>query len=396
MIEYKTAGESHGKGYNVIISGIPAGLELQTSDIDFHLARRQTGYGRGARMKTIEKDHVRIISGVRWGETIGSPVSFFIENKDWENWGSIMSEKAEDRSEEFRLTKPRPGHADLPGLIKYGREDLRDVLERASARETVARVAAGSVCIKLLSELGIRIHSFTKEIGGIRGKAVRYDYDDVVKKTASSAVRCLDKEAEKEMIKAIDKAKEEGDTLGGVFTVVVWGLPPGFGSYDVWEHRLDGRFAKALMSVPAVKGVEIGRGFRMATLPGSKVHDPIYYDEKLSFYRKTNNAGGVEGGVSNGMPVFIRAAIKPIPSLMKPLKSADIKTKENTDAQIVRSDVCVVPAAGVIGEAVIAVETANAVMEKLGGDCMEDLLMNFKTYCERIREYWRPASQKNL
>ncbi|PIX14694.1 MAG: chorismate synthase, partial [Elusimicrobia bacterium CG_4_8_14_3_um_filter_50_9] len=195
MIEYKTAGESHGKGYNVIISGIPAGLELQTSDIDFHLARRQTGYGRGARMKTIEKDHVRIISGVRWGETIGSPVSFFIENKDWENWGSIMSEKAEDRSEEFRLTKPRPGHADLPGLIKYGREDLRDVLERASARETVARVAAGSVCIKLLSELGIRIHSFTKEIGGIRGKAVRYDYDDVVKKTASSAVRCLDKEA---------------------------------------------------------------------------------------------------------------------------------------------------------------------------------------------------------
>ncbi|MEA2081229.1 MAG: chorismate synthase, partial [Elusimicrobiota bacterium] len=391
MIEYKTAGESHGKGYNVVISGVPAGLELQSSDIDFHLARRQTGYGRGERMKTIEKDHVKMISGVRWGETIGSPVSFFIENKDWENWGTIMSEKAEDKADGFTLTKPRPGHADLAGLIKYGREDLRDILERASARETAARVAAGSVCIKLLSEMGIRIHSFTKEIGGIRSKAVRYNYDDVVRKTASSAVRCLDKQAEKEMIKAIDKAKDSGDTLGGVFTVVIWGFPPGFGSYDVWEHRLDGRFAKALMAVPAVKGVEIGRGFRMATLPGSKVHDPIFYDKEISFYRKTNNAGGVEGGVSNGMPVFIRAAIKPIPSLMHPLKSADIKTKENTHAQIVRSDVCVVPAAGVIGESVIAIETANAVIEKLGGDCMEDLLTNFKTYCERIKEYWRPS-----
>ena len=394
MIEYKTAGESHGRGYNVIISGLPAGLKLKADDIDFHLARRQTGYGRGARMKKIEKDKINIIAGVRWGETIGSPVSFFIKNEDWENWGTIMSERAEDESEKFVMTTPRPGHADLAGLIKYGREDLRDILERASARETAAKVAVGSVCMRFLAELGVKIHSFTKEIGGIRAKSIKYDYEDVVRKTANSAVRCIDESVEDEMKNAIDKAAEAGDTLGGVFTVVVWGLAPGFGSYVEWDKRLDGRIAQAVMSIPAVKGVEIGRGFRMASLPGSKVHDRIYYGEKDGFFRKTNNAGGIEGGISNGMPVFVRAAIKPIPSLKKPMGTVDIKTKKEVPALIVRSDVCVVPAAGVIGEAVVAISIANAVLEKIGGDCMRDVLANYNSYLERIKDYWKPSSQE--
>ncbi len=391
MIEYRTAGESHGRGFIVIISGIPAGLKLKASDVDFYLSRRQTGYGRGARTRKIEKDSVGIISGVRWGETIGSPVGFFIKNRDWENWGTIMSEHAEAKDENFMMTKPRPGHADLAGAIKYGREDLRDVLERASARETAARVAAGAVCLKLLDALSIKIHSFTKEIAGIRARAIKLDYDDVVRRTAVSSVRCLDEETGERMKKAIDEAASRGDTVGGVFTVVAWGVPPGFGSYESWSSRLDSRIARALMAIPSVKGVEFGRGFAASRLPGSKVHDQIFYDEGKGFYRKSNNAGGIEGGVSNGMPIIVRAAMKPIPSLKKPMNTIDIKTKKEVRGQIVRSDVCVVPSAGVIGEAVVAVELASAIVEKIGGDSMSDLLVNYGNYLDRIKDFWKRA-----
>jgi len=388
MIEYKTAGESHGKGFNVIITGVPAGLGIKASDIDFYLDRRRTGYGRGTRVKSIEKDKVRIISGIRWGETIGSPVSFFIENRDWKNWGAIMSESLKDKAESVVMTKPRPGHADLPGLIKYGRSDIRDVLERASARETVARVASGAVCIKLLAEFGIKVHSFTNEIGGVKAAETELSCAKIEKKTADSPVRCPDKNAGKKMMRAIDDAAEKGDTLGGVFSVVVSGLPPGFGSYDEWKNRLDGRLAASVMAIPSVKAVEIGSGRGAARRPGSKVHDAIYYDAKNLFYRKTNSAGGIEGGVSNGMPVVVRAALKPIPSLKKPLHSVDVKTRKCVSASLVRGDVCVVPVAGVIGEAVVAVEIAGAVMEKTGGDCMKDALANYKTYLKRISKFW--------
>jgi len=394
MIKYKTAGESHGRGFNVIITGVPAGLGLKASDIDSYLARRRAGYGRGLRVKSIEKDKVQIISGIRWGETIGSPVSFFIENKDWKNWGEVMSVDPSAKSAAVFMRRPRPGHADLAGLIKYGRDDIRDVLERASARETVARVAAGSVCLKLLDKLSIRIFSFTEDIAGIRAEAAKLNYAEIASKAAASPLRCIDKKAEKKMLRAIDAAAKKGDTLGGVFSVVVSGLPPGFGSYDEWENRLDGRLAKAVMAIPSVKGVEIGAGFGASSQPGSKVHDVICYGRKDLFYRKSNNAGGIEGGVSNGMPVIVRAALKPIPSLGKPLMSVDLKTKKTVLAPVVRGDVCVVPAAGVIGEAVVAVEIANAVMEKLGGDCMKDVLANYGSYLKRIRPFWTRRPDK--
>jgi len=389
MIEYKTAGESHGRGYNVIISGVPSGLVIKASDINFHLSRRQAGYGRGKRVKSIEKDKVKIISGIRWGETIGSPVSFFIENKDWKNWGAVMSADPKDKSNSVFMRRPRPGHADLAGLIKYGRDDIRDVLERASARETVARVAAGSVCLNLLDKLSISILSFTEAIAGVRAESSKLKYAEILRNTASSPVRSPDKKAEKKMLRAIDEAANKGDTLGGIFTVVVRGLPPGFGNYDEWENRLDGRIARALMAIPSVKGVEVGAGFEASSQTGSKVHDVIYHSRKDLFYRKSNNAGGIEGGVSNGMSIIVRAALKPISSLGKPLMSVDFKTKKAAPAPVVRGDVCVVPAAGVIGEAVVAVEIANAVMEKLGGDCMKDVLANYKTYLKRIRPFWK-------
>lgn len=389
MIEYKTAGESHGKGFVVIISGIPAGLRLAASDINFYLARRQMGYGRGLRTKKIEKDAVEIISGVRWGETIGSPISFFIKNKDWENWREIMSEVPQNLSEEIFLTKPRPGHADFAGFLKFGRKDIRDVLERASARETVSRVAAGAVAIKFINEFSIKVHSFTKEIGGIRAPAVKLEWDEIVRKTASSPVRCIDEDVSQKMIKAIDDAASRGDTLGGIFTVVVWGVPPGFGSYTEWDKRLDGNLARALMAIPSVKGVEIGRGVSVARLPGSRLHDAIYYDEKKGVYRKTNNAGGLEGGVTNGEPIIARAIMKPISSLRKPLESFNVKTMQSSLAEIIRSDVCAVPSAGVIGEAVTSIEIANALLEKLGGDTMEDTKKSFENYLKRISNYWR-------
>jgi chorismate synthase len=291
MFRYITSGESHGKCLHSILEGIPSGLRLSEEDINRELARRQRGFGRGERMQKIEKDRVEITSGLRWGETIGSPITMTIINKDWENWKKLMSIYASDKEMEAGMVRPRPGHADLAGALKYGREDLRDILERASARETAARVAVGAVCKRLLAEFVIKVVSMTEEIGGIQARISKLSPEQIEKASESSPVRCPDKSAEKKMVETIKKAKKSGDTLGGVFTVLVINPPPGLGNHTQWDLRLDGRLAQALMSIPAVKGVEIGEGFVMARKPGSKVHDEIFYEAGEGYYRKTNNSG---------------------------------------------------------------------------------------------------------
>lgn len=388
MIRYVTAGESHGKCIAAILEGIPSGLEVTEEFINTDLALRQKGYGRGPRMKSIEHDKVSITSGVRHGKTMGSPITVTISNKDWENWKTVMSPNPAQPSEDkagFKLTSPRPGHVDLAGALKFNVNDIRDVSERASARGTAAAVAVGAVCKKLLGEFGIKITSFTKEIGNVKSPSVWKKIEEIMELTAASPVRCLDKSAEKLMMEAIDKAAENGDTLGGIFTVIADKVPVGLGSHTQWDLKLDGRLARAVMSIQAVKGVEIGYGFDVARKPGSQVHDEIFYDEQKGYYRKSNNAGGIEGGISNGEPIIVRAAMKPIPSLKKPLASVDISTKERTDAQIVRSDICAVPSAGVIGEAVVAIEIAGAFCEKFGGDSVEEIKMNYANYLDMVR-----------
>lgn len=342
MLRYLTAGESHGKALVAILDGCPANLPLSAGDMDKDLARRQMGYGRGERMK-IEKDSVEIVAGVRKGKTMGSPVALLIPNRSTEFFEQIV-------------TVPRPGHADLAGALKYNQEDIRNVLERASARETAARVVVGAVCRRFLSEFKISISSSIVHIGG--------------------------KAQKKEWEAAIDKARQEGDSLGGVFEVRIEGVPPGLGSFMQWDRRLDGRLALALMSIPAIKGVEIGLGFEQAGLPGSKVHDEIYYTAG-KFSHKTNNAGGLEGGVTNGEPIVLKAAMKPISTLVKPLKSVDLKTKKAVEAHVERSDVCALEAASVVGEAVSAFELANAFLEKFGGDSVEEIKDNFSSYQKR-------------
>ena len=377
MLRYITAGESHGKCLISIIEGIPAGLKLASADINVELARRQKGYGRGARMK-IEQDTVEFLSGVRWGETTGSPISILIENRDWENWKTIMSADAKDRDEKFFITRPRPGHADLSGVIKYNREDTRDIFERASARETSARVAAGAVCKKFLRQFGINVFSFVEEIGGVLAEISGLDIPSNYSKIESSPVRCPDSVAEEKMLEVIDTATENSDTVGGIFRVVVSGVPPGLGSHTQWDRRIDGNIARAFMSIQAVKGVEIGRGFEFARRFGSEVHDEIFYDPiKKKYYRRTNNAGGIEGGMTNGEDVVIRAVMKPIPSLKKPLRSVDIKTKEIVSAEIVRSDVCAVPSCSIIGEAAAAYVITEAFLEKYGGDSITEIKQRF-------------------
>lgn len=345
MIRYVTSGESHGKCLHAILEGIPAGLKLSEGDVNRELERRQKGFGRGERMQKIEKDKVEITSGLRWGETIGSPITMVITNRDWENWKKLMSIYASDKEMKARMVRPRPGHADLAGALKYGREDLRDILERASARETAARVAVGAVCKKLLAEFVIKVVSMTEEIGGIEAVISKLNVEEIEKMSESSLVRCPDKNAEKKMVEAIGKAEKAGDTLGGVFTVLVFNPPPGLGSHAQWDLRLDGRLAQALMSIPAVKGVEIGAGFVMAREPGSKVHDEIFYEAGRGYYRKTNNSGGIEGGISNGENIITRVAMKPLSSLKKPLKSVDMITKREVPAEVVRGDICAVPSA---------------------------------------------------
>ncbi len=386
MLEYLTAGESHGKGLVAIIRGIPAGLMLTAEYINEQLARRQQGFGRGGRMK-IEKDKVEIISGLRHGKTLGTPIAFFIRNRDWENWEEIMSCEPRDVAEPF--TRPRPGHADLSGAIKFDHEDIRNVLERASARETAIRVAVGAVARRFLEELGIRVGSYVLSIGSAGYRKGREEfltpekYESLFQYAESSIVRAGNPDAELDMIDAINQASLDGDTLGGVFEVIVLGAPVGLGSHVHWDEKLDGNIARALMSIQAIKSVEIGAGFECARSPGSQVHDEIIHNG-IDFKRKSNRAGGIEGGMTNGEPIISRAAMKPIPTLMKPLMSVDIMTKESVAAGHERSDFCAVPAASVVGEAVVAFEIARAIMVKFGGDNLTETKRNFTGYIEYV------------
>ena len=385
MLRYLTAGESHGQGLFGILDGYPAGIKISTDNIDTDLARRQVGYGRGGRM-LIEKDKAEILSGVRWGRSLGSPICLHIKNKDWLNWEKAMSISSKYEDSVTPVTKPRPGHADLSGLIKYGHNDLRNILERASARETAIRVAIGAVCKLLLKEFSIEIVSHVTKIGGICINRTRLKLDDIRKKAEASLLRCADKDAEKKMIKRIDSAKKNGDSLGGIFEVIVTNPPIGLGSHTQWDRKINARLSMAIMSIQAIKGIEIGLGFDAARLFGSDVHDEIFYDKKSKrFYRKTNNAGGIEGGMTNGEEIIIRAAMKPIPTLMKPLSSVDIKTKKPFKASVERSDVCAVPAAAVVGEAVAAFEIANAMIEKFGGDSLSEMKRNYNGYMKYVR-----------
>jgi chorismate synthase len=377
--------ESHGELLMGILEGMPSGLLIRVTDIDSDLARRQGGHGRGGRMK-IEKDSVKIFTGVRWGRTLGSPIGLMIRNKDWDNWRSKMSPDAAFLNSAEAVTRPRPGHADLAGALKYDTEDIRNVLERSSARETAMRVAVGAVCKRLLDEFGIGIASHVIAIGSVYAKVERLSLREIRRKTENSDLRCADHDAEKRMVRKIDEAQRAGDSLGGIFEIVVSGVPVGLGSYVHWDRKLDGRLAAALMGIQAIKGVEVGSGFGVANRPGSLVHDEISWTPKSGFFRRTNNAGGIEGGMSNGEDIVLRAAMKPIPTLMKPLRSVDIVTRKSFKASVERSDVCAVPAAGVVGEAVVAFEIAAAMVEKFGGDSLDEMRRNFEQYQKRLRD----------
>jgi chorismate synthase len=384
---FLTSGESHGECLTAVIDGIPSGLTLTEEHINEDLARRQRGYGRGGRMK-IERDQAHISAGVRWGLTLGSPITLTIQNRDWENWKSTMAVGASPAGTSAKaVTRPRPGHADLAGAMKYGHHDIRNVLERSSARETTARVAVAGVARRLLSEFGITILSHVAEIGGIGIGRLDLPWEEIRERAETSEVRCAEPAAERAMIEAIDKAKTAGDTLGGVFEVVALGCPVGLGSYVQWDRKLDGLLAQAFCSIHAIKGAEIGLGFEAARRPGSLVHDEILFDADAGFQRGSNSAGGLEGGVTNGQPVIVRAAMKPISTLRKPLRSVDVATKEAVEAVVERSDVCAVPAAGVVGEAMMAITLARAFLEKFGGDSVEEIRRNHDTYLQSLKAW---------
>ena len=387
-LTFHTAGESHGRGLTAIVEGVPSGLSLSMErDVDPELRRRQGGYGRGRRMQ-IESDRADLISGVRLGETIGSPISLVIWNRDWENWLTAMSHDPPAEGGNPKALRPmylpRPGHADLVGVLKYDRRDTRDILERASARETAARVACGAIAKRILGELGVRIGSHVTSIGAVECAPAEALPEDLNAAVDDDPLRMLDADASAAARESIDRAKEEGDTLGGVFEVVATGLPVGLGSYVSWDRKLDGRLAGAMMSIHAIKGVEIGLGFEAARRPGSAVHDPIVADESAGsgggFGRASNGAGGLEGGVTSGAPLVVRAAMKPISTLRKRLPSVDLRDGAPADAAVERSDVCAVPAAAVVGEAMVALVLADAVLEKFGADSMSELTRNFEGY----------------
>jgi chorismate synthase len=383
MLRWLTAGESHGPQLTVIMEGLPAGLEISTEDIRRDLARRQGGHGRGGRQK-IETDAARIVSGVRGGFTIGSPVTLVLENKDHVNWTAEMTAAKEGFAPK-PVTRLRPGHADLAGALKYGHLDIRNVLERSSARETATRVAAGAVARRMLGNFGVEILSFTQSIGTIDIGFEGCDVDKVTPaEIEASPVRCPDPHASSRMVAEIDEVSELGDTLGGTFRVIARGLPPGLGSYVHWDRKLDGRLAQAMLSINAIKGVEFGAGFEGVGRRGSQFHDEIDYAEGR-FSHRTNRAGGLTGGMTNGEPIDLRVAIKPISTMKKPLPSVDLVTKEKVEAHYERSDVCVVPAAGVIGEAMVALTLADAFLEKFGGDSMAEIERNHRSYLEAIR-----------
>lgn len=385
-----TAGESHGKGLVAIIEGLPAGLAVDKSRIDHELWRRQQGYGRGGRMK-IERDEVEILSGIRHGKTIGSPVALLIHNRDFENWQDVMASEPRQFAEEKRerkLTRPRPGHTDLAGGLKYDTHDLRDILERASARETAARVAAGALARLLILELGIEVASHTAMIGGIPDHPVSATWDEITAIPDDSPLRCVDKETEQRMIALIDATKEDKDTLGGIFEIVARGAVAGLGSHVQWSRKLDGRLAQAVMSIPAVKAVEIGAGVEVSRTRGSRLHDEIGYNPgSRRFLRPTNRAGGIEGGITNGEEVRVRGHLKPISTLRRPLASVDVVTKELSQAAFERSDIVAVTAAGVIGEAMVAITLADAALEKFGGDSLAEMKRNFEGYREQTKRY---------
>ncbi|MDN4523155.1 chorismate synthase [Fictibacillus fluitans] len=389
-MRYLTAGESHGPQLTTILEGVPSGLSLPAQVINEELSRRQKGHGRGRRMQ-IEKDQAIINSGVRHGYTLGSPITLTVENRDFKHWTKIMgAEPLEDDSEEVKrqITRPRPGHADLNGAIKYNHRDMRNVLERSSARETTVRVAAGAVAKQLLNELGIQVGGHVIEIGGIVAEKMEFDsLKDLQERTEASPVRCLDEEAGLKMMKAIDDAKENGDSIGGIVEVIVEGMPVGVGSYVHYDRKLDAKLAAAVMSINAFKGVEIGIGFEAAHKPGSLVHDEITWDKEKGYSRKTNNAGGFEGGMTTGMPVVVRGVMKPIPTLYKPLQSVDIDSKEAFQASIERSDSCAVPAASVVAEAVVAWELAAALAEQFGSDNIERMKENIARHNQQASEF---------
>lgn len=372
MLRFLTAGESHGEALLGILEGIPSGVRVDKVFLDEELKRRQQGYGRGERMK-IEDDKARILSGLRKGVTIGSPVSILIANKDF----SI--DKLPD------IKNVRPGHADLAGVLKYGLKDARSVLERSSARETAMRVAIGAVCKILLQELKIRILSHVVEIGGVESHASSLSFDEILKNLSKSKLNCADHTSEKLMVEEIDNAKEKKDTLGGIFEVIIEGVPVGLGSYVQSDRRLDAMLASSVMSIPAIKAVEIGNGIESAGKLGSKVHDEVFYNKAKGIYRKTNNAGGIEGGVSNGEDIIVRGYMKPISTLMKGLNTIDISTKDPVKAAKERSDVCAVPAAGVVGEAMAAITIANTLLEKFGGDSISEIKKNHKAYLDGLK-----------
>jgi chorismate synthase len=384
MLRWLTSGESHGPQLTVVIEGLPAGLEISEDDLRRDLARRQGGHGRGGRQK-IETDFARIVSGVRGGFTIGSPVTLVLENKDHVNWTAQMT-AAKEGFDPKVVTRLRPGHADLAGALKYGHTDIRNVLERSSARETATRVAAGGVARKLIGQFGVEIISFTQSIGTIDIGFNGYDpYSVNMEAVEASPVRCPDPEASKQMVALIDEIGEAGDTVGGTFRVIARGVPIGLGSFVHWDRKLDGRLAQAVLSINAIKAVEFGAGFEGAARLGSEFHDQIDYQDGR-FKHLTNRAGGLTGGVTNGEPIDLRVAIKPISTMKKPMQSIDLKTKEKTEAHYERSDVCVVPAAGVIGEAVVALTLADAFLEKFGGDSMAELERNYRSYMETLAQ----------
>ena len=389
MFRFTTAGESHGRALVAIVEGLPAGLPINVAQINHELWRRQQGYGRGARMK-IEQDQAEILSGVRHGLTLGSPLGLMIENKDWANWDEVMAVEPKEVVPEKsrRVKRPRPGHADLAGGLKYNARDLRNVLERASARETAARVACGALAKQLLADFGVEIRSHVIQLGGVPDKPLELTFDQIAGVPDDSPLRCADSDAQQRMIQLIDQKKSEGDTLGGIFEVVAQRVPPGLGSHTAWDLKLDGRLAQAVMSIPAVKAVAIGAGIEASSLPGSEVHDEIgYNDETKEFIRATNRAGGLEGGVTNGEEVRVRGHLKPISTLRRALRSVDIDTKQEERAAFERSDITVVPAAGVIGEAMVALVLVEAMREKFGGDSLGEMKRNFEGYREQLRGY---------
>jgi chorismate synthase len=389
MLRFTTAGESHGRALVAVLEGLPAGLPVNVEQVNRELERRQWGYGRGGRMK-IERDRVEIISGVRHGLTLGSPLALMIENKDWANWTEVMAAEPADVPIEKsrRVKRPRPGHADLAGGQKYGARDLRNILERASARETAARVACGALAKQLLSAFDVELVSHVIQLGGIPEKPLELAWETIAAIPDDAPLRCADADAQARMVALVDETRRAGDTLGGIFEVVARGLVPGLGSHTAWDSKLDGKLAQAVMSIPAVKAVAIGAGAEASGLPGSEVHDEIAYDEtSKTFIRQTNRAGGLEGGITNGEELRVRGHLKPISTLRRALRSVDIDTKQEEAASFERSDITAVPAAGVIGEAMVALTLASAMREKFGGDSLGEMRRNYDGYREQLRGY---------